>query len=60
MSPIYLKALSTNQIESECHRKKNNLPLQKVYSRTSTLRSIGDKVETYKNEGDNLLKKLFV
>ena len=60
MSPIYLKALSTHQIESEWYWKKINLPLQKVYSHTSTLRSIGDKVETYKNQGDNLLKKLLV
>ena len=55
MSPIYLKALSTHQIESECYWKKINLPLQKVYSHTRTLRSIGDK-----DQGDNLLKKLFV
>ena len=60
MSPTYLKALSTHQVESECHRKKINPPLQNVYSHTSTLRSIGDKVETYKNQGDNLLRKLFL
>jgi len=29
MSPIYLKALSTHQIESECHRKKSTFLYKK-------------------------------
>ena len=41
MSPIYLKALSKNQ---------------KVYSLTSRLRSLSEKIETFQNEGENLLQ----
>ena len=41
MPPIYLKALPKNQ---------------KVYSLTSGLRSISEKIETFQNEGENLLQ----